>query len=406
MKVCFIVPGKFPSYGGLENLVYSLAEHLSCRGVKVYIYALSPGFSRPPPEGATVYALHPKPVHLIPFLQWFVQVVKVNLAILSLVRREGVQVIHCHQCFPSVLYGLLAKLVGRRVLICTSHGVDIQVDAAAGYGVRRSRVLALALRLLLRFFVDAHVVVSMSMIKDAVDAGSLPKNIFVIYNGIDFVSIPDVSEVTLNDYLKRLGIRADDFVILYLGRLHPKKQPDILVKAMPRVLEKIPNAKLVMAGGGDVYYAVKLRKLAEMLGVGDRVIFTGFVPEDVKWMLMRRCDVFVLPSRTEAFGIALVEAMGCGKPVIATRGGPFPEIVVDGVTGILVPKDSPNSIANAIVTLFSDAEGRIKMGEAAKRRAREEFCIERAVERHIELYRLLLIARTRARETRECGRGA
>ena len=125
-----------------------------------------------------------------------------------------------------------------------------------------------------------------------------------------------------------------------------------VVKAFPKVVQKVPNAKLIVAGKG--VEREKLEKLAINLKLEGKVIFTGFVSEDEKWDLLKRCDVFVLPSIVEAFGIAVIEAMACGKPVIATRIGPFPEIIRDGETGILVPLHSLVRLADAIIDLAQD----------------------------------------------------
>lgn len=396
LKVCMIVPGVFPAYGGLENLVHSLSEKLAEMGVNVCVIALKTGTSRKAPQGVRVYVC-PRmrgTIKVLPMLNLVAKLVEIAswmIRISVIAHHEKVDILHAHQCFPSGLYFLLAKLLTRKPLVCTSHGEDIQVDFRSGYGMRRSKFVSLILKILLKL-VDAHIVVSKSMLRDAIGAGSRYDRIYVIYNGIDLDETCYAQECEVSEKLRMLKIEPSDFVILFLGRIHPKKCPELLILALPKVLGKIPNAKVVFAGPGDTR---KLVMLAEKLKVSDRVVFAGFVNERLKWLLLKRCDVFVLPSRTEAFGISLIEAMACGKPVIATRNGPFPEIIKDGVTGVLIPCDSPSALAEAIVNLAIDAEKRKELGERAAKDVIERFNIEKIAHQHLLLYRRLAGTKTK-----------
>jgi glycosyltransferase involved in cell wall biosynthesis len=262
----------------------------------------------------------------------------------------------------------------------TSHSYDIQKDKDIGYGARLNRKIAIITWLTLKL-IDIHVVVSKRMIKDAVEAGSNPSKIRVVYNGID---IRKVSSLGDTDIIKRYGIHKEDFVILYLGRLHPKKCPEDVVKAFPKIVQKVPNAKLVIAGKGSE--KAKLEKLVKKLKLQDKVVFTGFVSENEKWSLLKRCDVFVLPSIVEAFGIALIEAMACGKPVIATNVGPFPEIIRDGETGILIPVHSPNHLAEAVINLSQDDRKRVHIGKKAKEEVENRFNISKIANNYLKIY--------------------
>jgi len=275
--------------------------------------------------------------------------------------------------------GLIAKIFGIP-LIVTSHGWDIQKDKSIGYGVRLKKVFDAFTRLTLKF-VDVHVVVSRSMIKDAIEAGSDLSKLRIIYNGIDVMKALSPMKTNILDQYK---IHEDDFIILYLGRLHPKKRPEDVVKAFAIVAQRISNAKLVIAGKG--IEEKKLKKLAAELNLEDKVIFTGFVSDDEKWDLLKRCDIFVLPSIIEGHPITLIEAMACGKPVIATNVGPFPEIIKDGETGILVPACSPGHLADAIINLAQDNERRIKMEERAREDVKNRFDINKTVGYYLKIY--------------------
>ena len=145
---------------------------------------------------------------------------------------------------------------------------------------------------------------------------------------------------------------------------------------------------MIVAGKG--VEREKLEKLAVNLKLEGKVIFTGFVSEDEKWGLLKRCDVFVLPSLIEGHPITLIEAMACGKPVIATNIGPFPEIIKDGETGILIPVHSPIHLANAIIDLAKDGKKRLNMGEKARKEVENRFDIKKIASDYLKVYEAVI----------------
>lgn len=312
-----------------------------------------------------------KNLHVFPILKYGnFSLIKNFFTVFKFLVRVRCDVVHAQYVFPSALWGLAGKIL-RIPVVVTSHGVDIQKDKSIGYGMRLYRSLAMYIWLTLKL-IDIHIVVSKSMVKDAIEAGSNPSKIQVVYNGINTRKASLLGDI---ETVEKYGIRKEDFVILYLGRLHPKKSPEDVVKAFPRVVQKVPNAKLVIADKGSE--EAKLKKLVEELKLQGKVIFTGFVSENEKWSLLKRCDVFVLPSIVEAFGIALIEAMACGKPVIATRVGPFPEIIKNGETGILVPAHSPSDLADAIINLAQDPKKECLLGKKQKKKLKIDLTLER-----------------------------
>jgi glycosyltransferase involved in cell wall biosynthesis len=127
---------------------------------------------------------------------------------------------------------------------------------------------------------------------------------------------------------------------------------------------------------------------AERLGVAENVRFLGF-RSDLP-ALMRTADVVVLPSRWEGFGLVLLEAMDAARPIVATRVGPVPEVVVDGVTGVLVPPDDPASLAKAVVDLLRDPDRARLMGTAGRIRLTERFTERAMIQSTVALYNALL----------------
>lgn len=169
----------------------------------------------------------------------------------------------------------------------------------------------------------------------------------------------------------------DEGYFLMVGRMSSsegyKGHREVLA-ALPRVLARHPEARLVIAGGGDD--RSRLEALARDRGLDGAVRFTGFVSEATLGGLYRHCLALVLPSRGEGFGLVFLEAMRAGKPVVAAQGSAAEEIVVDGETGLLVDADSPESIAGALCHLLENPESRRRMGAAGRERWRRDFSPE------------------------------
>ena len=176
--------------------------------------------------------------------------------------------------------------------------------------------------------------------------------------------------------------------ILSVARQYPRKDTKTLLRALPSVRERVPNVHLRVIGGGPELE--NLRALALELKVAHSVTFQGAVPEDEE---VRRAygqaHVFSLPSLQEGFGIAFVEAMAAGLPVVAARAGAVPEVVEDGETGLLVPPGDPEALAEALTRLLDEEEGparRRRLGDAGRERARR-FIPPRAAERFLAVVR-------------------
>jgi L-malate glycosyltransferase len=145
-----------------------------------------------------------------------------------------------------------------------------------------------------------------------------------------------------------------------------------LIKAFKRVHEKHPNTELVIVGGGPQLDDYKI--LAEELGIRNKVKFTGRIPNNEVPKFINQMDIFTVPSRDqESFGVAAVEAMACGVPVVVTHVGGLPEVVVEGETGFIVPKEKPDKLAAAICKLIENKEERLKIGRNGVEHVQKEY---------------------------------
>jgi glycosyltransferase involved in cell wall biosynthesis len=167
------------------------------------------------------------------------------------------------------------------------------------------------------------------------------------------------------------GLPPDRPIVGIVARLQRWKGVQVLIDAMPQLVDRVPDIQAVIVGGEDPLepnHAEWLARRAAELGVGERVRFAGFQSDTAPWM--RAMNVVVNASRNEPFGLTIVEAMALGKPVVAAAEGGPTEIIVDQENGQLVPALDPRALADAVLRYLEDGEFRTRIGEAAARRAR------------------------------------
>jgi glycosyltransferase involved in cell wall biosynthesis len=243
---------------------------------------------------------------------------------------------------------------------------------------------------------DADLVISLSEFsKQNISSayGINPSKIEVMYAGIDdsFLEInkSSVNNNTLSkeDYQNKME---KTIRLLFSGRLDRKQQKgvDILLKAMPLILKEHKVILLNIIGDGVRLDHYKTQ--AKQLGIEKSVNFRGFLPYDAMPAEYSVADLFILPSRRESFGLVLAEAMASSLPVISTTAGAIPEVVENGVTGILVPPEDPEKLANAVIHLLDDSEKMKLMGLMGKERVEKYFTWNKVVIRAIDCYNLIL----------------
>ena len=185
------------------------------------------------------------------------------------------------------------------------------------------------------------------------------KTVF-IHNGVDLAELNPAD---------RSALKEPAPYVLCIAAHNEKKGLDVLLRAFARIAKVQRQLKLVLVGDGPL--REELEVLAGALQLNSQVNFAGSQERGKVADLLHGCEVFVLPSRSEPFGIAIIEAMACGKPVVATRTGGIPEIIEHGQDGLLVEPDNPGELADAIQSLLNNpklgaalgAKGRIKVGE-------------------------------------------
>jgi len=217
------------------------------------------------------------------------------------------------------------------------------------------------------------------------------KRITVVPNGVDLSCFNGKVDAFL--MRKELGI-GDKPLVVTASRLIKRKSPDLLVSAFARVLEVIPNAKLVIAGSGRE--EGNLSHQIRDLNITDSVSLMGGLSKERVAQLMAAANVFVLPSKAESFGLALLEASAAAVPVVCSNAGGAPEVFQDGFNALLYPPGDEDAMAKAIVHLIQDGELAKKISGNAVETAKR-FTWEMTAERMLRVYEEVLREHTSSR---------
>jgi glycosyltransferase involved in cell wall biosynthesis len=201
----------------------------------------------------------------------------------------------------------------------------------------------------------------------------------------------DVVPNPIDDHLFAPGPEAETAAsILVVGRVERGKGQDVLIEALPAIRDAVPEAQVRLVGD-DGGTAVALARRAQALGVGDAVTFEGALAREELPAVYRSATVCVVPSRFEGFGYTAVEAMACGRPVVAARAGGLAEVVRDGEDGLLVAPGDPAALAGAVAGLLADPAARRRLGAAARARVEAAFAARviaaRMAQRYAEVAR-------------------
>lgn len=207
----------------------------------------------------------------------------------------------------------------------------------------------------------------------------------LLYNPIDIDALTTTPNKNREELLRELGLPADAIVLLNVARLSPQKGLIHALRALPKIIEKYPQAHLLSVGATtDPAWHAQLKSEAQNIGVADHFHALG-TRRDVTDFL-RACDVFVFPSLYEGLGIALIEAMAAGCACVATTAGPIPEFVENQRDGILVPPADPEAMAAAVCELLANPERRKQLAASARQTALARFQPQAAANRLTQIY--------------------
>jgi len=319
-----------------------------------------------------------------------------NMAISQGIKVSGVSGLHPFD--PRPIWKLRDYLRHNRVDILCTHGYKSsvlgriaswmagcrQIVISRGWTgeSRRVRIYEFLDRIFLRL-ADAVVAVSDGQRQKILACGVRPEKVRVIHNAIDLTTYPGPAEKSVR---AELGIPQDAILVATAGRLSPEKNHLGLVEAARHVLAKMPDVYFVVFGEG--FLRPELEKAVADAGIGHRFFLPGF-RSDVR-SLFHEIDIFVLPSHTEGLPNVVLEAFACRKPVVATSVGGTPEVVSDGVNGILVAPNDAENLANTIVELCADSRKRVEMGMNGFQVVQSDFGFEKQTSDYMLLYKNLI----------------
>jgi len=282
--------------------------------------------------------------------------------------------IHAHVALPDGYAGLLLARELGKPLVVTIHGEDVYINARKDGGCRA------AVKQVVRT-ADRVIFVS-NRIKQVLESElcSTFENAISIHNGVSATKVYGGSAARTDT--------AKIIIIITVGYLIERKGHRYVLESMKQLVQKHPQLRYLIVGSGPM--RSNLEALAEKMGLKKYVNFLGNVPSEELPRLLGLSDIFVLPSWNEAFGIAYLEAMANGKPVIGCYGEGVEEFVTHGKTGLLVPPRDVGSLVQALDTLLSHREEAKAMGERARMVVQENFTWKRNAEKTLEVYRDVL----------------
>jgi glycosyltransferase involved in cell wall biosynthesis len=301
--------------------------------------------------------------------------------LIQIIRQGEYDLVHTHTSKAGVIGRMAAKICGVPAIVHSSHGTILH-----GYfSPAVTRIFAILEKAAAS---ASHRIICLTRqeIGQYLDAGiGRPDQYTYIFNGID-VSAFEERKGDRSSLRTSLGFKPEEIVCISVGRLVPVKGLSDLLSAFAIAHNQNPELRLLLVGDGELRQ--DLEREVQELKIGDVVQLVGWredIPE-----LLDVADLFVLTSHNEGLGLVLVEAMVKKLPVVATAVGGVPEVVIDGVTGSLVPAGDSVAIASAIARFAENGEMRASMGQRGYERANEFFTIDKTVQYTEDLYKTLL----------------
>lgn len=363
--ILFIVDGFPKALGGGERVILRLAAELPKYGFQASILTLA---LHPNSSFRAVDA--PCPVYLLPLSNTYgLRAMRAALALRRFLREKDVALVQTFFESSDLWAGLVTRMLSRAKLVWSRRDM----------GILRSGKHHLAYSALRRL---PHAVsaVSARVAEHVVTKDKVPRQrVHVVHNGLDLT--PRNVSPTRQD--------SHQPVITTIGNIRPVKGHDLLVRAASQVVARYPRATFTIAGEVlEATYFAELQRTVENQGLTDRFLFLGKIT-DLQAHL-EAADLFVLPSRSEGFSNALVEAMAAELPCIATDVGGNAEALQDGVSGLVIPSDDAGALAEAILRLLDNPQEARRLAKAAKISAELNFSSAAMLQKTTELYHTLL----------------
>lgn len=401
-RICLLTETFYPMVGGGETYARLFASRLSKLGASVFILTrrVDPKWkvsdvvegvpvSRLPPSGTgrfRKYAMLPYTAIALAKMRSRYDIVYVaNFRVLGLVAV------------------IMARLLRKKCVLRSGTCGEMSGEYANAHRPRSSIAFKLmlplmALRRRILKLADAFVSNNRAIREEFIKSGVPPRKIQVLANGVDTEVFRPAAPAEKIYLRAEFGLPMEAFIVGYSGKLNRGKGLDHLIAVWPKILAQKPESHLVLIGSGggqSISCEEELREAVRTQGLESRVTFTGYTTEVSRYL--QTLDVFVLPSEYEALSNALLEAMACGLPCIATNVGGLPDVIRHGANGLLIPPKSRDALVRAITSLQGEAA--VRLASAARRTIEEKFSLDVTAKQHLDFLKNL--ARNRGR-----GKGA
>jgi N-acetyl-alpha-D-glucosaminyl L-malate synthase BshA len=360
----------YPSVGGSGIVATELGEELAGRGHEVHFISYGRPFRLP--EGAPGVFFHPVAISDYELFRFPDYTLPLSVKMAEVSREHGLDVLHVHYAVPHATAAILARdmLLPEGLqpkVVTTLHGTDTTLlGRDPGYGPAIRHALEQS---------DAITAVSSFLRAETIRLLGVSQPIEVIHNFFE----PHAPRRSREEVRRELGLKAEK-VVLHASNLRSVKRIDLLLETAARIRPR-ESFKLVILAGADF---APFQEQVRALGLADRVVVREKVVDIEDYLQI--ADLALFTSESESFCVSILEAMSFGCPAVARRIGGIPEVVDDGVSGVLLPTADPGVLAEAASALLRDDGRRRALGEAARRRAREHFGAAVIIPHYEELY--------------------
>ena len=350
------------SVGGAESQVVQLATFLAERGHQIVIYSKG-GKLEEHIRGDKIRSIH-GPIHSktpLNLLRSYIDIIKI-------ITGYKIDLIHCHAAIPSILCWA-AKCKFRKPVITTGHGWP------------QNKVWMISR--ILNLTSDRIIAISNQLFTEYVKNGVNPSRISVVHNAIDVNKYEAIDSIATRNFRLKYNLGDADIVIGLVARMRDYRKGHVLaIDGLKDIISKHQNAKLLLVGDGLVCSDIK--KYVAHHQLDQNVIFAG--EQSDMPIVYSSLDIVVLPSEQEGLPIVLLEGMASGKPVVASHIDGVVDVVVDGETGFLFPKNDQKELVKKLTALIISPQLREAMGAKGKLRVRKYFSIQVNFKKIEDLY--------------------
>lgn len=365
----------YPTFGGSGVVATELGMALANKGHEVHFIT----YNQPVRLDFISSGLHFHQVQIEEYPLFHYQPYELALSskMVDIVSRFNLEILHVHYAIPHAYAAYMAKQMLREKgidvkVVTTLHGTDITLvgshpsyKSAVEFSINNS---------------DAVTAVSNNLKKQTMESFTIQKEIDVIYNFIELEKYPDI----LHQECQRISIATpEERILTHISNFRPVKRTQDVIEIFYEVQKKLPSKLLLVGDGPDLS---KAKNSAKKLGIYEKVLFLGNSVELEK--ILCYTDLFLLPSETESFGLAALEAMAAKSAVISTNSGGLPEVNVQGVTGFLSEVGAVKDMAKNTLFILENSE-RLEEFKAAAHKHAQKFSLQEILPYYEKIYRKL-----------------